>query len=206
MAIKVTTREEAWKLVKALVGDTVLDTGKNAKIDYPTYEILNQNGWVSDLGNSLEVNVQPETMTVQSVRIWIEEEMPDKKSECKKLYDEIRSAKKEIEYLKGMRDDYKDQLSKKQEELEDLREKVRRNDIPQEIWEELYNIAYDKETQATMSMERAAEGMLNAIEKEEKEAQQIFAEQYRDNRTLKARYGKIVDQMELRERKRAATQ
>lgn len=75
------------------------------------------------------------------------------------------------------------------------------NEIPEELVQELYCMAYDKEAELIGKMERAADQMTEAtIAGEDAHG---FAEEYKKQKENRNRYRKVMEILDQRERRRA---
>ena len=75
------------------------------------------------------------------------------------------------------------------------------NEIPEELVQELYCMAYDKEAELIGKMERAADQMTEAtIAGEDAHG---FAEEYKKQKENRNRYRKVMEMLDQRERRRA---
>lgn len=78
-------------------------------------------------------------------------------------------------------------------------EKIRK--IPEELVQEMYCMAYDKEAESIGKMERAADQMAAAIIAGEDV--HGFAEEYKKQKANRSRYRKVMEELDKRERRRA---
>lgn len=79
--------------------------------------------------------------------------------------------------------------------------KLKANEVPEELIEEMYNMAYDKEAESIGKMERAADQMTEAtIAGEDAHG---FAEEYKKQKENRNRYRKVMEMLDQRERRRA---
>ena len=95
--MKVNSREEAWKLVNRLFPtDYEKDDISSENAGYSIYKSTadNNDSWISDLGNRLEMNAVNESGTIDTMNIWIEEK------ETKTMAATVRSMTGEFEEYK----------------------------------------------------------------------------------------------------------
>lgn len=78
-------------------------------------------------------------------------------------------------------------------------EKIRK--IVEDLLQELYCMAYDKEAAAQEEMEKAADQMMDAIR--EGEDAQKFAEKYGIQKEKRSKYRKVMEMLDEREKRRA---
>lgn len=95
--MKVNSREEAWKLVNRLFPtDYEKDDIGSENAGYSIYKSTadNNDSWISDLGNRLEMNAVNESGTIDTMNIWVEEK------ETKTMAATVRSMTGEFEEYK----------------------------------------------------------------------------------------------------------
>ena len=92
-------------------------------------------------------------------------------------------------------------LSELNPELCNARAEAKANEIPEELIQEMYCMAYDKEAESIGKMERAADQMAAAIIAGEDV--HGFAEEYKKQKTNRSRYRKVMEELDKRERRRA---
>lgn len=81
------------------------------------------------------------------------------------------------------------------------RAEAKANEIPEELVQEMYCMAYDKEAESIGKMERAADQMTEAtIAGEDAHG---FAEEYKKQKENRNRYRKVMEMLDQRERRRA---
>lgn len=76
--------------------------------------------------------------------------------------------------------------------------KLKANEVPEELIEEMYNMAYDKEAEMIEKMEETADQMADASIAGEDV--QKFAEDYKAQKEKRNRYAKMMDTLDARER------
>lgn len=92
-------------------------------------------------------------------------------------------------------------ISELNTELCNARAEAKANEIPEELVQELYCMAYDKEAELIGKMERAADQMTEAtIAGEDAHG---FAEEYKKQKENRNRYRKVMEILDQRERRRA---
>lgn len=86
-------------------------------------------------------------------------------------------------------------------ELCNARAEAKANEVPEELIQEIYCMAYDKEAESIGKMERAADQMTEAtIAGEDAHG---FAEEYKKQKENRNRYRKVMEMLDKRERRRA---
>jgi hypothetical protein len=86
-------------------------------------------------------------------------------------------------------------------ELCNARAEAKANEVPEELIQEIYCMAYDKEAESIGKMERAADQMTEAtIAGEDAHG---FAEEYKKQKENRNRYRKVMEMLDQRERRRA---
>lgn len=90
---------------------------------------------------------------------------------------------------------------KKNAEIAWERAEAKANEIPEELVQEMYCMAYDKEAESIGKMERAADQMAAAIIAGEDV--HGFAEEYKKQKANRSRYRKVMEELDKRERRRA---
>ena len=92
-------------------------------------------------------------------------------------------------------------ISELNTELCNARAEAKANEIPEELVQELYCMAYDQEAELIGKMERAADQMTEAtIAGEDAHG---FAEEYKKQKENRNRYRKVMEILDQRERRRA---
>ena len=82
-----------------------------------------------------------------------------------------------------------------------LQAEAKANEVPEELIQEIYCMAYDKEAESIGKMERAADQMTEAtIAGEDAHG---FAEEYKKQKENRNRYRKVMEMLDKRERRRA---
>ena len=82
-----------------------------------------------------------------------------------------------------------------------MRAEAKANEIPEELVQEMYCMAYDKEAESIGKMERAADQMAAAIIAGEDV--HGFAEEYKKQKENRNRYRKVMEMLDQRARRRA---
>lgn len=117
-------------------------------------------------------------------------------------------AEKENKNLKAETEDLKKTVKKRRTTISELntelcnaRAKAKANEVPEELIQEMYCMAYDKEAESIGKMERAADQMTEAtIAGEDAHG---FAEEYKKQKENRNRYRKVMEMLDQRERRRA---
>lgn len=110
-------------------------------------------------------------------------------------------AEKENEDLKKTVEKRGATISELNTKLCNARAEAKANEIPEELVQELYCMAYDKEAELIGKMERAADQMTEAtIAGEDAHG---FAEEYKKQKENRNRYRKVMEILDQRERRRA---
>ena len=113
---------------------------------------------------------------------------------------ENKALKKEVEDLKKAVKKRKTTISELNTELCNARAKAKANEVPEELIQEMYCMAYDKEAESIGKMERAADQMTEAtIAGEDAHG---FAEEYKKQKENRNRYRKVMEMLDQRERRR----
>lgn len=86
-------------------------------------------------------------------------------------------------------------------QIHELEETAKANEISEDLVQELYCMAYDKEAAAQEEMEKAADQMMDAIR--EGEDAQKFAEKYGIQKEKRSKYRKVMEMLDEREKRRA---
>lgn len=92
-------------------------------------------------------------------------------------------------------------ISELNTELCNARAEAKANEIPEELVQEMYCMAYDKEAEADGKMEKAADRMAAVIVAGEDVCG--FAEEYKKQKENRSRYRKVMEELDKRERRRA---
>lgn len=114
---------------------------------------------------------------------------------------ENKDLKAEVEDLKKTVEKRGATISELNTELCNARAKAKANEIPEELVQEMYCMAYDKEAESIGKMERAADQMAAAIIAGEDV--HGFAEEYKKQKANRSRYRKVMEELDKRERRRA---
>ena len=92
-------------------------------------------------------------------------------------------------------------ISELNTELCNARAEAKANEVPEELIQEMYCMAYDKEAESIGKMERAADQMTEAtIAGEDAHG---FAEEYKKQKENRNRYRKVMEMLDQREKRRA---
>lgn len=121
--------------------------------------------------------------------------------DARKAEKENKDLKAEIEDLKKTVEKRGATISELNTELCNARAEAKANEIPEELIQEMYCMAYDKEAESIGKMERAADQMTEAtIAGEDAHG---FAEEYKKQKENRNRYRKVMEMLDQRERRRA---
>ena len=121
--------------------------------------------------------------------------------DARKAEKENKDLKAEIEELKKTVEKRGATISELNTELCNVRAEAKANEIPEELVQEMYCMAYDKEAESIGKMERAADQMAAAIIAGEDV--HGFAEEYKKQKANRSRYRKVMEELDKRERRRA---
>lgn len=110
-------------------------------------------------------------------------------------------AEKENKDLKKTVEKREATISELNTELCNARAEAKANEIPEELVQEMYCMAYDKEAEADGKMEKAADRMAAVIIAGEDVCG--FAEEYKKQKENRSRYRKAMEELDKRERRRA---
>lgn len=114
---------------------------------------------------------------------------------------ENKDLKAEVEDLKKTIEKRGATISELNTELCNARAEAKANEVPEELMQEMYCMAYDKEAEAVGKMERTADQMAEAtIAGEDVHG---FAEEYKKQKANRSRYRKVMEMLDQRERRRA---
>lgn len=113
---------------------------------------------------------------------------------------ENKDLKKEIEDLKKTVEKRGTTISELNTELCNARAEAKANEIPEELVQEMYCMAYDKEAESIGKMERAADQMAAAIIAGEDV--HGFAEEYKKQKANRSRYRKTKQQIQERKKRK----
>lgn len=86
-------------------------------------------------------------------------------------------------------------------QIHELEETAKANEISEDLIQELYCMAHEKETEAQSKMEQAADQMASAMI--QGKTAEGFAEQYRSMKEKRTRYRKAMEMLDEREKRRA---
>lgn len=114
---------------------------------------------------------------------------------------ENKDLKKEVEDLKKTVEKREATISELNTELCNARAEAKANEIPEELVQEMYCMAYDKEAEADGKMEKAADRMAAVIIAGEDVCG--FAEEHKKQKENRSRYRKVMEELDKRERRRA---
>ena len=116
-------------------------------------------------------------------------------------WERATKAEKENKDLKKTVEKREATISELNTELCNTRAEAKANAIPEELVQEMYCMAYDKEAESIGRMERAADQMTEAtIAGEDAHG---FAEEYKKQKENRNRYRKVMEILDERERRRA---
>jgi hypothetical protein len=142
-----------------------------------------------------EDNIREDTACSMKKRAEIAWERADKAEK------ENKDLKKEVEDLKKTVEKRGATISELNTELCNARAEAKANEVPEELIQEMYCMAYDKEAESIGKMERAADQMTEAtIAGEDAHG---FAEEYKKQKENRNRYRKVMEMLDQRERRRA---
>ena len=116
-------------------------------------------------------------------------------------WERATKAEKENKDLKKTVEKREATISELNTELCSCIAEAKANAIPQELVQEMYCMAYDKEAGAQKKMEQAADQMAEAAIKGEDT--QSFAKEYQAQKSNRRRYEKIMQQLDKIEKKKA---
>ena len=105
---------------------------------------------------------------------------------------ENKDLKKEVEDLKKTVEKRGATISELNTELCNARAEAKANEIPEELVQEMYCMAYDKEAESIGKMERAADQM--AASTFAREDVHGFAEEYKKQKANRSRYRKVMEE------------
>lgn len=121
-------------------------------------------------------------------------------------WERATKAEKENKDLKKEAEDLKKTVEKRGTTISELNTELcnaraEANEVPEELIQEIYCMAYDKEAESIGKMERAADQMTEAtIAGEDAHG---FAEEYKKQKENRNRYRKVMEMLDKRERRRA---
>lgn len=142
-----------------------------------------------------EENIREDTAYSMKKRAKIMQERADEaEKENKDLKAEVENLKKTIEKRGAT-------ISELNTELCNVRAEAKASEISEELMQEMYCMAYDKEAESVGKMERAADQMAEAtIAGEDVHG---FAEEYKKQKASRSRYRKVMEMLDERERRMA---
>lgn len=114
---------------------------------------------------------------------------------------ENKDLKKEVEDLKKTVEKRGATISELNTELCNARAEAKANEIPEELVQEMYCMAHDKEAESIGKMERAVDQM--AASTFAREDVHGFAEEHKKQKANRSRYRKVIEELDKRERRRA---
>lgn len=180
---ELTTKEQERKAIQK-IRKIVEELGENSYVGFAMDGVL----------ELAEENIRDDTAYSMKKRAEIAWERADKaEKENKNLKAETEDLKKTIE-KKGTT------ISELNTELCNARAEAKANEIPEELIQEMYCMAYDKEAESIGKMERAADQMAAAIIAGEDV--HGFAEEYKKQKANRSRYRKVMEELDKRERRR----
>ncbi len=181
---ELTTKEQERKAIQK-IRKIVEELGENSYVGFAMDGVL----------ELAEENIRDDTAYSMKKRAEIAWERADKaEKENKNLKAENEDLKKTIE-KKGTT------ISELNTELCNARAEAKANEIPEELIQEMYCMAYDKEAESIGKMERAADQMAAAIIAGEDA--HGFTEEYKKQKANRSRYRKVMEELDKRERRRA---
>ena len=186
-----TTKDQERKAVEK-IRKIVEELGENSYVGFAMEGVL----------ELAEDNIREDTAYSMKKNAEIAWERADKaEKENKDLKKENKDLKKEIEDLKKTVEKRGTTISELNTELCNARAEAKANEIPEELVQEMYCMAYDKEAESIGKMERAADQMAAAIIAGEDV--HGFAEEYKKQKANRSRYRKVMEELDKRERRRA---
>ena len=186
-----TTKDQERKAVEK-IRKIVEELGENSYVGFAMEGVL----------ELAEDNIREDTAYSMKKNAEIAWERADKaEKENKDLKKEVEYLKKEVEDLKKTVKKRRTTISELNTELCNARAKAKANEVPEELIQEMYCMAYDKEAESIGKMERAADQMTEAtIAGEDAHG---FAEEYKKQKENRNRYRKVMEMLDQRERRRA---
>lgn len=179
-----TTKEQEREAIKK-IRKIVEELGENSYVGFAMDGIL----------ELAEDNIREDTAYSMKERAEIaQKDAEEAEKENKGLKAEVEDLKKTIE-KRGTT------ISELNTELCNVRAEAKANEIPEELVQEMYCMAYDKEAESIGKMERAADQMAAAIIAGEDV--HGFAEEYKKQKANRSRYRKVMEELDKRERRRA---
>lgn len=181
---EVATKEQERKAIQK-IRKIVEELGENSYVGFAMEGVL----------ELAEDNIREDTAYSMKKNAEIAWERADKAEK------ENKSLKKETEDLKKTVKKRRTTISELNTELCNARAKAKANEVPEELIQEMYCMAYDKEAESIGKMERAADQMTEAtIAGEDAHG---FAEEYKKQKENRNRYRKVMEMLDQRERRRA---
>lgn len=181
---EVATKEQERKAIQK-IRKIVEELGENSYVGFAMEGVL----------ELAEDNIREDTAYSMKKNAEIAWERADKAEK------ENKGLKKEVEDLKKTVKKRRTTISELNTELCNARAKAKANEVPEELIQEMYCMAYDKEAESIGKMERAADQMTEAtIAGEDAYG---FAEEYKKQKENRNRYRKVMEMLDQRERRRA---
>ena len=181
---EVATKEQERKAIQK-IRKIVEELGENSYVGFAMEGVL----------ELAEDNIREDTAYSMKKNAEIAWERADKAEK------ENKDLKKEIEDLKKTVKKRGTTISELNTELCNARAEAKANEVPEELIQEMYCMAYDKEAESIGKMERAADQMTEAtIAGEDAHG---FAEEYKKQKENRNRYRKVMEMLDQRERRRA---
>lgn len=181
---EVATKEQERKAIQK-IRKIVEELGENSYVGFAMEGVL----------ELAEDNVREDTAYSMKKNAEIAWERADKAEK------ENKGLKKEVEDLKKTVKKRRTTIPELNTELCNARAKAKANEVPEELIQEMYCMAYDKEAESIGKMERAADQMTEAtIAGEDTHG---FAEEYKKQKANRSRYRKVMEELDKRERRRA---
>lgn len=181
---EVATKEQERKAIQK-IRKIVEELGENSYVGFAMEGVL----------ELAEDNIREDTAYSMKKNAEIAWERADKAEK------ENKYLEKEVEDLKKTVKKRRTTISELNTELCNARAKAKANEVPEELIQEMYCMAYDKEAESIGKMERAADQMTEAtIAGEDAHG---FAEEYKKQKENRNRYRKVMEMLDQRERRRA---
>lgn len=181
---EVATKEQERKAIQK-IRKIVEELGENSYVGFAMEGVL----------ELAEDNIREDTAYSMKKNAEIAWERADKAEK------ENKYLKKEVEDLKKTVKKRRTTISELNTELCNARAKAKANEVPEELIQEMYCMAYDKEAELIGKMERTADQMTEAtIAGEDAHG---FAEEYKKQKENRNRYRKVMEMLDQRERRRA---
>lgn len=181
---EVTTKEQERKAIQK-IRKIVKELGENSYVGFAMEGVL----------ELAEGNIREDAAYSMKKNAEIAWERADKAEK------ENKDLKKEVEDLKKTVKKRGTTISELNTELCNARAEAKANEVPEELIQEMYCMAYDKEAESIGKMEKAADQMTEAtIAGEDAHG---FAEEYKKQKENRNRYRKVMEMLDQRERRRA---